>query len=167
MQSCSELPPQNQTSSYAMDHWDWPGKQWRAERQACHCTRLTACFSQTVKPFWRLIFIYILFFSNVSFLFQNSTLYRQNRNLCWHIVFSQNCCFVASFVDKALVDDSTTDYDCCETIQPSKSALSIDLFAFLKFMREHSILNLDVPMSSWTMINVGSNLNKFFFCHLY
>ena len=31
------------------------GKQWRAERQACRCTRLTACFSQTVKPFWRLI----------------------------------------------------------------------------------------------------------------
>ena len=34
-----------------MDHRDWPGKQWRAERQACYCTRLTARFSQTVEPF--------------------------------------------------------------------------------------------------------------------
>ena len=37
-----------------MDHWDWPGKQ-------CRCTHLTAHFSQTVNPFLRLIFFYILF----------------------------------------------------------------------------------------------------------
>ena len=55
---------------------DWPGKQWRAERQACHYTRLTARFSQTVKPFWRLI-LSIFCFLNVSFPFKNSTL------LCW------------------------------------------------------------------------------------
>ena len=30
------------------------------------------------------------------------------QNLCRQVVFSQNCCFVANFVDKALVDDSTT-----------------------------------------------------------
>ena len=30
------------------------------------------------------------------------------QNLCRHVVFSQNCCFVANFVDKALVDDSTS-----------------------------------------------------------
>ena len=56
-----------------------PGKQWRAERQACWCSRLTACFSQTVKHFWGFI-LSIFCFLNVSFLFQNSTLLcRQNR----------------------------------------------------------------------------------------
>ena len=30
------------------------------------------------------------------------------QNLCWHVVFSQNCGFAANFVDKAFVDDSTT-----------------------------------------------------------
>ena len=93
MQWCSN---QNPTSSYAMDHRDWPGKQWWAEHQACHCTR----FTQTLKPFWRLIL-------NVSFLFQNSTLCQQNRIFCRHVIFSQNCCFVTNFVDKALIDDST------------------------------------------------------------
>ena len=29
------------------------------------------------------------------------------QNLCRHVVFSQYCCFVANFVDKAFVDDST------------------------------------------------------------
>ena len=29
------------------------------------------------------------------------------QNLCRQVVFSQNCCFVTNFVDKALVDDST------------------------------------------------------------
>ena len=29
------------------------------------------------------------------------------QNVCQHVVFSQNCCLVASFVDKTLVDDST------------------------------------------------------------
>ena len=71
------VPTKIQTSSYAMDHWDWVGKQWRAERQASRCTHLTARFSQTVEPFWRLI---STSFFNVSFLFQNSTLScRQNR----------------------------------------------------------------------------------------
>ena len=54
-----------------MDHRDWPGKQWRAERQTCHCTCLTARFSQTVKPFWRLS-LSIFCFLNVSFPFQNN-----------------------------------------------------------------------------------------------
>ena len=58
---CSDVPTKIQTSSYAMNHRDWPGKQWRAKRQACHCTRLTACFSQTVKPFWRLILLIFCF----------------------------------------------------------------------------------------------------------
>ena len=31
------------------------------------------------------------------------------QNLCRHVVFSQNCCFVAN-VDKALIDDSTRKY---------------------------------------------------------
>ena len=75
---CSDVPTKIQTSSYAMDHRDWPGKQWRAEHQARHCTRLTACFSQAVKPFWRLIFTIFCFLS-LSFLFQKSTLCWQNR----------------------------------------------------------------------------------------
>ena len=79
----SDVPIKLQTSSYAMDHWDWPGKQWRAERLACRCTHLTACFSQTVKPFERLILSTCCFWNvHVSFLFQNSTLLcRQNRIL--------------------------------------------------------------------------------------
>ena len=32
------------------------------------------------------------------------------QNLCRYVIFSQNCCFVANFVDKGLVDDSTSDY---------------------------------------------------------
>ena len=63
---------------YAMDHRDWPDKQRLAEHQACRCTNLQ-CFSQTVKPFWRLI-LSICCVLNESFLYQNSTLLcRQNR----------------------------------------------------------------------------------------
>ena len=32
---CSDVPTKIQTTSYAMDHRDWPGKQWWAEHQAC------------------------------------------------------------------------------------------------------------------------------------
>ena len=75
---CGAVPTKIQTSSYAMDHRDWPDKQWLAEHQACCCTRLQR-FSQTVKPFWRLI-LSIFCFLNESFLFQNSTLLcQQNR----------------------------------------------------------------------------------------
>ena len=53
----------------------------------------------------------IFCFLNVLFLIKNSTLLRrQNRIPCWHVIFSQNCCFVANFVDKALVDDSISDH---------------------------------------------------------
>ena len=48
---CSDVPTKIQTLSYAMDHRDWPGEQRLAEHQACHCTRLTVRFLQTVKPF--------------------------------------------------------------------------------------------------------------------
>ena len=78
---CSAVLTKIQTSSYAMDHRDWPGKQWQAERQACRCTHLTPRFSQTVKPFsvFESLF-YVYFVLNVSFLLQYSTLlYRQNR----------------------------------------------------------------------------------------
>ena len=77
----SDVPTKIQTSSYAMDHRDWSGtsKQWRAERQACCWTRLTARFSQTVNLFWKII-LSIFCVLNVSFLFQNSTSWcRQNR----------------------------------------------------------------------------------------
>ena len=47
---CGDVPTKIQTSSYAMDHRDWPGKQRLAEHQACCCTPLQR-FSQTVKPF--------------------------------------------------------------------------------------------------------------------
>ena len=68
---CSDVLTKIQTSNYAMDHRDLPGKQSRArraERQACRCTRLTARFLQTVKPFWRLI-LFIVCFLNVQFFF--------------------------------------------------------------------------------------------------
>ena len=29
------------------------------------------------------------------------------QNLCRYVIFSQNCCFVANFVDKGLVNDNT------------------------------------------------------------
>ena len=35
---CSDVLTKIQTSSYAMDHWDWLGKQWRAELK--HATAL-------------------------------------------------------------------------------------------------------------------------------
>ena len=35
-----------------MDHWNWPGKQWRAECQVCRCTRLTACFFAHSQAFF-------------------------------------------------------------------------------------------------------------------
>ena len=74
---CGDVPTKIQTSNYAMDHRNWPGKQRLAEHQACRCTHLQR-FSQTVKPFWRHI-LSIFCFLNESFLFQNSTLCWQNR----------------------------------------------------------------------------------------
>ena len=49
---CGGIPTKIKTSSYAMDHRDWPGKQQLAEHlfNACRCSRLQH-FSQTVKPF--------------------------------------------------------------------------------------------------------------------
>ena len=40
------------------------------------------------------------------------------QNLCRYVIFSQNCCFVAKFVDKAkgLVDDSTTNKMFCQIL---------------------------------------------------
>ena len=71
MQWCSDQNPN-------FELCDGSAGQWWAECQACHCTRLTAHFSRTIKPFWRLI-LSIFCFLNVSFLFQNSTLLcRQN-----------------------------------------------------------------------------------------
>ena len=80
MQWCSDQNPNFELN--AMDHRDWPGKQWWAERQACRCTHLTARFPQQSSLFEGLNFIKILFLY-VSFLFQNSTTFtllcRQNR----------------------------------------------------------------------------------------
>ena len=83
---CSDVPTKIQTSSYAMNHWDWPGKQWRAEHQACCCTCLTARYSQTIEPFWRLTLSIYIFFSLFWCSFANGNSFN---------------------VDKALVDDST------------------------------------------------------------
>ena len=62
---CGDVPTKIQTSNYAMDHRDWPGKQRLAEHQACRCTHLQH-FSQTVKPFWSLILL-SFFFMNPFF----------------------------------------------------------------------------------------------------
>ena len=98
---CSDAPTQIQTSSYAMDHRDLSGKQWRAEHQACYCTRLTAHFSQTVKPFEGLLLLYFVFKMH-PFFFKIVHYYV--------VIFSQNCCFVTNFVDKTIVDDSAMKY---------------------------------------------------------
>ena len=42
-------------------HQDWPGKQWRAERQACRCTRLTARFRKQSSLFEGLFYLYFVF----------------------------------------------------------------------------------------------------------
>ena len=107
---CGDVPIQIQTSSYAMDHQNWPGKQRLAEHQACRCTCLQR-FLQTVKPFWRLI-LSIFCFLNESFLFQNSILLCQQNNLCRHVIFSQNCCFVANFVAKKRLSTTALGYAC-------------------------------------------------------
>ena len=91
---CSDAPTQIQTSSYAMDHRDLSGKQWRAEHQACYCTRLTAHFSQTVKPFEGLLLLYFVFKMH-PFFFKIVHYYV--------VIFSQNCCFVDNFVDKTII----------------------------------------------------------------
>ena len=72
---CSDVPTKLRDGSSGL-----AGKQWRAERQACRCTCLTARFSQTVKPFCRFI-LSIFCFLNVSFLFQNSTLLCQQKRI--------------------------------------------------------------------------------------
>ena len=64
---CSDVPTKIQISSYGMDHPDWPGKQWWTECQACHCTCLTARFSQIVKPFESLFLLYFVFKGILSF----------------------------------------------------------------------------------------------------
>ena len=87
--------------------WWIIGTGWVCERQVCRCIRLT------VKPIWRLN---IFWFLNVSFLFQNSTLLCRKNSLCRHVVFSQNCCFVANFVDKALVYCNVCSI--CDKTQP-------------------------------------------------
>ena len=74
-----------------------------------HATALAwqRAFRKQSSLFEGLFYLYNLFV-NASFLFKNSTLCRQNRIFCRYVVFSQNCCFVANFVNKALVNDSTT-----------------------------------------------------------
>ena len=57
---CGDVPTKIQTSIYAMDHRYWPGKQRLAEHQACRCTHLQR-FSQAVKPFEGLFYLYFVF----------------------------------------------------------------------------------------------------------
>ena len=103
---CGDVPTKIQTSIYAMDHRDWPGKQRLAEHQACRCTHLQR-FSQAVKPFWRLILFCFLNSWMISFS-KWYIIMSTKQNLCRYVIFSQKCCFIANFVDKGLVDDSTT-----------------------------------------------------------
>ena len=95
-----------QTLSYAVDYRDWPGKQWLAEHQPCRCTHLQ-CFLLTVKPFWRVISSTFYFWMN-PFFFQIVHYYVNKTESLLTCHTPQNCCFVANFVDKALVDDSTS-----------------------------------------------------------
>ena len=101
--NCSDAPTKIQTSSYAMDHRDWSGKQWRAERQACRCTRLTACFSQTFKPSKGLF--YYIFSFYVSFLFQNSTYY-VDKTIFVNMSFLKIALLLPVLLTKRLSNDS-------------------------------------------------------------
>ena len=72
-----------------------------------HAAALTCnAFCKQSSLFEGLFYLYFVFL-NESFLFQNSTLLCRQNNLYRHVVFSQTCCSVANFVNKALVDDST------------------------------------------------------------
>ena len=53
-----------------MDHRDWPGKQWWAERQACRCTRLMALLFTNSQAFLKTYSINILFFLMYPFFFK-------------------------------------------------------------------------------------------------
>ena len=97
---CSDVP--TKIHLQLIDHRDWPGKQRWAE---LHALAWHHAFRNS-QAFLKAYFIYLK--KNVSFLFLNSTLIMLTKlNLGRHVVFSQNCCFVANFVDKALVDDSS------------------------------------------------------------
>ena len=84
-----------------MDHWDWPGVQWRAECQVCRCTRLTACFSQTVKPLKKAYFYYICFL-NDPFFFKIVYYYVDKT-----IFVNMSYFLKLLFCRKTLVNDST------------------------------------------------------------
>ena len=77
------------------------------------------------QPFLKAYFINILFL-NVSFLYWYIIM-STKENLCRHVVFSQNCCFVANFVDKALVDDSTN------SVTDGQNANPLNWFFFFLF----------------------------------
>ena len=51
-----------QTSSYAMNHRDWPGKQWRAERQVMPLHSLDSVLFTNSQAFLKAYFIYILLY---------------------------------------------------------------------------------------------------------
>ena len=57
------------------------------------------------------------------------------QNLCRHVVFSQNCWFVANFVDKALVENSTS-----RTARYFNTSSADNLFIFL-IIQDFLLLN--------------------------
>ena len=62
-----DVPTKILTSSYAVDHQDWPGKQWRAEHQACRWL----AFRKQSSLFEGLFYLYFVFLNNVySFFFK-------------------------------------------------------------------------------------------------
>ena len=159
--------------NYAMDHRDWPGKQWLAEHQACRCTRLQR-FSQTVKPFWRLL-LSIFCFLNESFLFQNSTLLcRQNRIFFDMSYFLKIDVLSPIFVDKALVGDSTSPlvaYKCiCNSLSewPGKinpKFKSIQASQFYQRIISYANFCQGINMSSFVIKHMFkiTSLHTFFF----
>ena len=109
MQWCSD-----QTPNFKLMRWIIGTGQENSG--GCSCTRLTARFSQTVKPFWRLISSHSIFtcsFLNVSFLFQNSTLLcRQNRIFVDMSYFLKSAVLSAILLTKHL---SMTELLCTES----------------------------------------------------
>ena len=85
---CGDVPTKIQTSIYAMDHRDWPGKQRLAEHQACRCTHLQR-FSQAVEPFWRLILSIFCFFKWVISFSKWYIIMLTKQNHCRYHIFSK------------------------------------------------------------------------------
>ena len=81
-----------------------------------HAAALTcSAFRKQSSLFEGLFYLYFVFKWIISFS-KWYIIMSTKQNLCRYVIFSQNCCFVANFVDKGLVGDNTIKYWSTQTI---------------------------------------------------